>query len=95
MIPSAERLKTSADSRPGETARLDASQTPCTASKPITGSLARSHSPAGVEFDVSEGRRPERQVRPASRDVAKPMFAAAPSRIRPTWKTETIVDPNA
>ena len=95
MIPSVERLKTIADSRPGETARLAASQTPCAESNPITGSLARNHSPTGVELDVSEGRRPERHVRPASREVAKPMFAAAPSRIRPTWKTETIVDPNA
>jgi hypothetical protein len=38
---------------------------------------------------------PLRQVRPASREVEKPMLAAAPSLIRPTWKTLEIVAPNA
>jgi hypothetical protein len=56
-------------------------------------SVARSAAPAGVLEVVTDGRRPERQLRPPSREVAKPVAAAPPSKKRPTWKTLTIVDP--
>src|SRR6266705_4237658 len=51
--------------------------------------------PAGVAKTVLEGRNPDVQDLPPLVDVAKPMFEAPPSKNRPTWNAETIVDPEA
>src|SRR6266545_702796 len=56
----------------------------CAASYATEGSLARGASPGGVDAVVSVGRTPERQVRPASVEVAQPIPAAPPSVKRPT-----------
>src|SRR5215211_5516035 len=41
------------------------------------------------------GRKPFVQVPPPSADRAQPMLEDPPSKKRPTWKAETIVDPAA
>src|SRR5437899_12933011 len=51
--------------------------------------------PAGVAKTVLEGRNPDVQDLPPLVEVAKPMFEAPPSKNRPTWNAETIVDPEA
>ena len=44
------------------------------------GSLAAFEGPGGVVACVIPGRRPERHVRPASVDVAKPIAPALPPK---------------
>ena len=92
--PSAERLTSTADRSPA-TASETTSHVRWSASYATLGSLTTGKSPRGLEFTVRLGRKPRRQVRPASSEVAKPMFAAAPPKIRPTWNTSTTVDPAA
>jgi hypothetical protein len=41
---------------------------------------------------VIPGRRPLVHVDPLFDDVAKPMAQAPPSKTRPTWKAETMVE---
>ena len=72
-----------------------ASHTPCAASKPTVGSLARGSAPGCGESEVMPGRSPDRQWLPASADVATPIAVAPPFSIRPTWNTATIVFPKA
>ena len=93
-IPSRER-ETSVRTRTSDSATVATSQKPCCASYATTESLAEGESPGGRDSAVSEGRKPERQCKPASREVAKPIPDAPPSAIRPAWKVVTIVDPTA
>ena len=72
-----------------------ASHVPCMASYAMTGSLARSDGPGRGDESETPGNRPAFHVAPASRDVEKPMATAPPSKTRPVWKTETMVEPNA
>ena len=55
--------------------------------------MARSNGPPPV-YLVMPGSRPLVQVAPLLVEVAKPMAQAPPSKIRPTWKAATIVEPN-
>src|SRR5207247_2597352 len=92
--PSFDVLTTTAVDR-GESVRDSTSQRPWTPSQATAVSVARSAAPAGELDVVRDGSTPERQLRPPSREVAKPIAAAAPSKKRPTWKTLTIVEPAA
>src|SRR6266702_3305214 len=47
----------------------------------------------GVEKGVVSGRKPEVQSFPPLVEVAKPMLEAPPLKKRPTWKAETMVEP--
>src|SRR3989442_10600779 len=49
--------------------------------------------PGGVEKGVVPGRKPWLKLLPPSVDVAKPMLEPPPSKKRPTWKAETMVEP--
>src|SRR5260221_14394287 len=49
--------------------------------------------PAGVAKTVVPGRKPFLKVLPLLGDVAKPMLEPPPSKKRPTWKAETMVEP--
>ena len=75
--------------------RVAASHVPCAASYTTTGSLARSAGPGRGDESVRPGSRPAFQVAPPSREVAKPMATAPPSKTRPTWTTATTVEPKA
>ncbi len=67
------------------------SQTLCRASKATDGSLAAADVPPATV--VIPGRKPLVQLAPELVEVAKPMFAAPPPKIRPTWNAETMVEP--
>jgi hypothetical protein len=67
------------------------SQTLCRASYATDGSLTAAKLPPATV--VMPGRKPDVQVAPELVEVAKPMFAAPPPKIRPTWNAETIVVP--
>ena len=47
--------------------------------------------PGGAEVSVSPGRIPSRHVLPPSFEVEKAMLAAPPVRLRPFWKSATVV----
>src|SRR6266496_4421227 len=49
--------------------------------------------PVGVEKGVVPGRKPLVKLLPPLVDVAKPMLEAPPLKKRPTWKVETMVEP--
>ena len=49
--------------------------------------------PGGLDSTVTPGRTPRCQVRPASPEIAKPMFDAAPCGKRPSWYAATTVIP--
>ncbi len=66
------------------------SHTPSLRSKATDGSLTRAKSPVP---DVMPGSEPCVQVTPLSVEVANPMSEAPPSKKRPCWNAETIVEP--
>ena len=82
---SAEWLTATDEPPPPKTSDA-ASQVRLRRSYVMTGSLARG---------ARACSKPRFQVRPRSREVAKPMLRAPPSKIRPTWKTATTVFPEA
>src|SRR5690349_5915418 len=49
--------------------------------------------PGGVAKVVVSGRKPGVQLLPPLVEVAKPMLEDPPSKKRPTWKAETMVEP--
>src|SRR5258708_4404452 len=49
--------------------------------------------PGGVAKTVLDGRKPLVKLFPPLVEVAKPMLEAPPLKKRPTWKTETKVEP--
>jgi hypothetical protein len=56
----------------------------------VTGTLIEAW---GVAKTVLDGRKPLVKFFPPLVDVAKPMLEDPPSKKRPTWKAETIVEP--
>src|SRR5207247_4259484 len=50
--------------------------------------------PGGAALTVRPGTKLRVHVRPASRETAVPMFAAAPAERRPTWNAATTVSPH-
>jgi len=69
-------------------------QTPCLASKATDGSLTRAYGPGGFVKGVIPGMTPLVHDTPLFVDVAQPMSDAPPSKKRPSWGAETMVDPN-
>src|SRR5258708_10439 len=51
--------------------------------------------PGGVAAAVVPGRKPFLKLFPPLLEVANPISAAPPPKMRPTWKTETRVEPAA
>src|SRR3989442_15654856 len=49
--------------------------------------------PGGVAKTVLDGRKPLVNFLPPLVEVAKPMSEAPPLKKRPTWKAETMVEP--
>jgi hypothetical protein len=78
----------------------DTSQVLCRASKATLASLTRSYrapvAPPMPDVAVMPGRNVGvPQVLPPSVDLETPMSVPPPSKKRPTWKAETIVEPLA
>src|SRR5713101_6536712 len=93
--PSVERLmKTVGTTRLGRSGIDDMSQTLCLASKATEASLTRSYGLAGSTWKVRPGRTPWMKRAPLLVEVAKPMSDEPPLKNRPTWKVDTMVEPN-
>src|SRR5579862_9483 len=88
--PSAERLVRTCVSVP--MARLEINQTLCARSKATAASLTALKVPPSKT--VIPGKVPLLQLPPLFVEVANPISAPPPLKIRATWKPVTIVDPD-
>jgi hypothetical protein len=92
--PFVDRLATTAAPVPAPGSGSDTiSHVLWAASKATLGSLTRANVPPAKV--VIPGRNPLFQELPPSPERAQPMFDAPPSKNRPTWNADTIVDPDA